>query len=253
MSYLDMQLGEIATQVPGATAILFSHKINFCCNGDKTLREVIIKKGLNQGDIVPYLEELASRNGAATNWSEVDSKSIIEHILTRYHQVHREQLTELVRLAARVETVHGNHPLCPNGLAEHLSNVKQDLEQHMQKEESILFPMLAGDYPPMVSGPISVMMSDHEQHMKEIEKIYSLTQDLSLHPEACNTWRALYLGLQEFVTDINMHIHIENNILFSRVLNKDVIVKPTDSELNRKTQSEELEGDKAEVCCGACS
>jgi len=249
MSYLNMQLGEIATQVPGATAILFNHKINFCCNGHKTLKEVIDKKSLNESDIVPYLEELASRNGAAKDWSGTDNQTLISHILERYHQVHREQLTELIRLAARVETVHGNHPLCPNGLADHLSQVKQDLEQHMHKEEAILFPMLSGAIPSMVPGPIGVMMADHEHHINEIGKIYALTQDLNIHSEACNTWRALYLGLQEFVTDINMHIHIENNILFARALNKEVATNSTPVEASAKEEKQE----DAEFCCGACS
>ncbi|MEH6345042.1 MAG: iron-sulfur cluster repair protein YtfE [Bermanella sp.] len=238
MSYLDWQLGQIATQVPGATSILFGHKINFCCNGHKTLKEVLAKKGLNEQELDTALEELASRNNASQDWSEKSNKDIIEHILSRYHQVHREQLPELIRLAARVETVHGNHELCPNGLASHLTNMKQELEQHMHKEESILFPMLTTDFPPMVQGPISVMLSDHEGHIKDIEKIYALTQDLIPHAQACNTWRALYLGLQEFVSDINMHIHIENNILFARALEKFEAPK-----------AKEEAGD----CCGACS
>ena len=61
---------------------------------------------------------MANRNGASEDWSKVDNKSLIDHILTRYHQVHREQLPELIRLAARVETVHGSHEQCPNGLAD---------------------------------------------------------------------------------------------------------------------------------------
>lgn len=238
MSYLDWQLGQIATQVPGATSILFGHKINFCCNGHKTLKEVLAKKGLNEQELDTALEALASRNNASQDWSEKPNKDIIDHILSRYHQVHREQLPELIRLAARVETVHGNHELCPNGLANHLTNMKQELEQHMHKEESILFPMLTTDFPPMVQGPISVMLSDHEGHIKDIEKIYVLTQDLIPHAQACNTWRALYLGLQEFVSDINMHIHIENNILFARALEKFETPK-----------AKEEAGD----CCGACS
>ncbi len=242
MSYLDWQLGQIATQIPGATSILFAHKINFCCNGHKTLKEVLAKKGLNEDEFNTALEELASRNNTKQDWSLVENKELIDHILNRYHKVHREQLTELIRLAARVETVHGNHELCPNGLADHLSNMKQELEQHMQKEESILFPMLVTDFPPMVQGPISVMMSDHEGHIEEIEKIYALTQDLVPHAQACNTWRALYLGLQEFVSDINMHIHIENNILFSRALAK--------FEAPKAKESAEKSTD---LCCGSCS
>lgn len=249
MSYLNMLLGEIATQIPGATSVLFRHKINFCCNGDKTLKATIEKKGLDADDIVPYIEELVSRNGAVQDWSKVDNESLIEHILTRYHQVHREQLVELIRLADRVETVHGNHQLCPNGLADHLVSVKQELEQHMQKEESILFPMLSNGQSPMVSGPISVMMSDHESHIESIDRIYALTHDLSLHPEACNTWRALYLGLQEFISDINMHIHIENNILFARALNKDFIA-PSGATKIKNEKGKDTNHD--DFCCGSC-
>jgi len=251
MSYLNMLLGEIATQVPGATALLFNYKINFCCNGDKTLKSIIEKKGLKPEDIVPYIEELASRSGTAQDWSKVDNKSLIEHILTRYHQVHREQLTELIRLTNRVETVHGSHKLCPIGLADHLVSVKQELEQHMQKEESILFPMLSDGNSPMVSGPISVMMSDHENHIESIDRIYALTNDLSLHPEACNTWRALYLGLQEFISDINMHIHVENNVLFARALNKGVIAPSGAVGVMSETDIKDAE--LGSVCCGSCS
>ncbi len=251
MTYLEMPLGEIATKVPGATAVLFSHKINFCCNGDMTLKAIMDKKGLNADDIIPTIEALASRGGAVQDWSQVDNKGIIEHILTRYHQVHREQLTELIRLADRVETVHGSNELCPTSLADHLINVRRELEQHMQKEEMMLFPMLLEGHSSIVTGPISVMMSDHEHHIEHIEKIYALTNDLSLHPEACNTWRALYLGLQEFISDINMHIHIENNILFARAINKEVI-EPTGA-VGIMSEDDIKEAEPEGVCCGACS
>ncbi len=31
---------------------------------------------------------------------------------------------------------------------------------------------------------------------------------------ACNTWRALYLGLQKLRDNLMEHIHLENNLLF---------------------------------------
>ena len=251
MSYLNKSLGDIATQIPGATAVFFNHKINFCCNGNLTLKTIIEKKGLKADDLVPSIEALASRDNATQDWRKVDNKSLIEHILVRYHQVHREQLTELIRLAERVETVHGHHTRCPNGLADHLTHVKLELEQHMQKEETILFPMLIGGNFPMVSGPISVMMSDHEDHIVSINKIYSLTNELSLHPEACNTWRALYLGLQEFISDINMHIHIENDILFARALNKD-LVTPASGSANVVSETDIKNTESDDFCCGSC-
>ncbi len=225
MSYLDMPLGDIATQVPGATAVLFKHKIDFCSNGDITLKSIIKTKGLNADDIVCTIEALAIRSGATEDLSKANNKRLIAHILKRYHQVHREQLTELIRLADCVESKHGSNKLCPNGLADFLDVVKQELEQHMQQEKTALFPMLSKSHSPLIAGPINVMIADHKHHIESLDKIYALTNNLSLPSEACNTWRALYLSLNEFISDIHKLIHIENNILFARSLKKDVVAR----------------------------
>lgn len=66
---------------------------------------------------------------------------MIDHILSRYHEVHRAQLPELIRMARRVEAVHRDHPAVPVGLAAFLENMKQELAEHMFKEEEVLFPM----------------------------------------------------------------------------------------------------------------
>ena len=118
----------------------------------------------------------------------------------------------------------------------------------MQKEESILFPMLA-DNNPLVAGPINVMMSDHQHHKTDIAHIYSLTNELTLHPQACNTWRALYLGLQEFISDINMHIHLENTILFAPAQTE----KAQQNPVGIMSTEDVKKADSADFCCGSCS
>jgi len=49
--------------------------------------------------------------------------------------------------------------------------------------------------------------------------LFELTQQITPPANACNTWRALYSGLDEFVRDLMQHIHLENNVLFSNALN----------------------------------
>src|SRR5690606_16047582 len=102
--------------------------------------------------------ELATLSGNSDNdpdWRNESTGALIEHILERFHERHREQLPELIRLASRVEQVHSNKPGCPLGLAEHLWNMQQELESHMLKEEQILFPMLQrGIAVPQSHGPI---------------------------------------------------------------------------------------------------
>jgi len=153
---------------------------------------------------------------ASSSLAQYSNEALIEHILNRFHAVHRQQLPELIALAERVETVHSEHPLCPHGLSQHLQHMQVELEDHMQKEEQILFPMLAAQRYNMVHGPIHVMRADHDDHLAEIQKLYSLTHNIHLHEDACNTWTTLYRGLHILVEDLNEHIDIENNILFAR-------------------------------------
>lgn len=218
MSYIDWTPSQIATRLPGATAILFAHNINFSVSGGKTLQEMIHQMNLDENEIISSLDELKRETKSSIDLKALNNNKLIEYILTRYHQVHRQQLIELIRLSQLVESTHTNHHLCPKGLTNHLCAIQKELVSHMQKEEEILFPMLSIDFNPMVLGPINVMKSEHEHHIANIEKICIFTNDLALHPEMCNIWKALYLGLQEFTDDINTHINLENNILFEQTI-----------------------------------
>ncbi|MEC9481765.1 MAG: hemerythrin domain-containing protein, partial [Halomonas sp.] len=140
----------------------------------------------------------------------------IDHILSRYHAVHRQQLPELIRLARRVEHVHGERDSCPSGLADHLEVIHQELESHMQKEEMILFPMLKRGLGHSAHGPIAVMRFEHDEHGEALTRLMALTHDIQTPKGACTTWRALYAGLREFREDLMQHIHLENNVLFER-------------------------------------
>lgn len=150
------------------------------------------------------------------DWQDVSISELIDHILTRYHAVHRQQMPELIRLARRVEHVHGERGDCPTGLADHLEGMHQELESHMQKEERILFPMLKRGLVHNVHGPIAVMRSEHDEHGESLTRLMALTHDIQTPKGACKTWRTLYTGLREFRDDLMQHIHLENNSLFER-------------------------------------
>lgn len=218
MTYLDQSLGQLARRIPGATRLFDQHHLDFCCAGNRTLRTAAQEAGIEAEPIAHELRVLQQRidDHADRDWSEAPDAELINHILIRYHAVHREQLPELVRLARRVEHVHGDRPNCPRGLADHLEAMAQELDSHMRKEELVLFPMIAHGQGGMADLPIGVMRMEHDSHGVELRKLAELTNDITTPREACNTWRALYLGLRTFREDLMAHIHTENNILFER-------------------------------------
>src|SRR5574343_542416 len=148
MDTAQQSLGQLATSIPGATAVFHQHRLDFCCGGQQSLAEAAAKRGLNVEAIVAELKTLAQRDSDKPDWRKAKPAELAHFILQRYHARHRQQLPELIRLARRVEQVHGDHPQCPTGLAEHLSHMEQELESHMLKEEQILFPMLCNGFYP---------------------------------------------------------------------------------------------------------
>ncbi len=205
-------IGEIAARLPGATAVFRRHKLDFCCGGHVSLQEATDKKGIDVQALLAQLREAVPEAGEAAVPTEAGA--LIDHILARYHEVHRQQLPELERMARRVESVHRDHPQVPAGLADLLESMQAELVSHMEKEEQVLFPLLRSGGHPMVRHPISMMRHEHVDHGHTLDKLDELTQGITLPPGACNTWRALYTGLAALKTDLMQHIHLENNVLF---------------------------------------
>lgn len=216
MNLLDQTVGRTALSLPGATRVFHAHHIDFCCGGQITLREAAKRADLDPDTLAAELEALPANETGSHDWQASSNAALIDHILTRYHDVHREQLPELTRMARRVEQVHGERDACPRGLADLLTAMHQEMESHMQKEEQILFPMLLRGQGSQAQGPITVMRLEHDDHGDSLEQLMTLTNNISPPEGACTTWRALYTGLSEFRNDLMEHIHLENNLLFER-------------------------------------
>lgn len=213
-----MTLGEIAAKIPGATAVFRHYELDFCCAGNRLFTEALSEKGLDRATVAAALTKLKAdpATTGAEPGAEADDAPLIDYIITRYHDTHRDQFPELIRLAGRVEKVHAEHPFCPKNLESLLTAMFDDLSEHMEKEEQILFPLLRDGQRHLAAGPIMAMESQHADHGRALATIRELTHNRRLPEHACNTWRALYQGLAQLEEDLIQHIHLENNILFAR-------------------------------------
>ncbi len=207
----DQALGQIAVQLPGATTVFRRLRLDFCCGGQISLRQAALDKKL---DLAAVLAELGTLERVSEAPATTAPAALIDHILQRYHAVHRTQVPELIRMARRVEAVHRENPAVPAGLAQLLESIESEMLEHMEKEEAILFPMLKAGGNPFVLHPIGMMRSEHISHGTQLERLNALTQDATPPAGACNTWRALYTGIAQFGDDLINHIHLENNVLF---------------------------------------
>jgi len=212
MNYAQRQVADIAANLPGATQVFRNHNIDFCCGGKVPLAEAVAARGESLAAIETELAALETGEAETPQSSD----ELIEHILERYHATHRAELPELVRLAARVEERHAGNPLVPAGIHAALVEAGEALEEHMQKEEQILFPLMRAGGHPMIHAPISRMRHEHDEHGERLEHLEAIARSFELPEEACPTWRALYAGVHKLIDDVHEHIHLENNVLFPR-------------------------------------
>lgn len=167
---------------------------------------------------MPSDHAVLSRLSTPADTAPSDPDALIAHILDRYHETHRREFPEAVRLARKVEAVHAGVPGCPDGLADHLALMADDLEAHQQKEERVLFPIILGGFGPTAQFPIGRMMAEHKDVEAQLAVLRELTRDFTPPADACRTWRALNDACRKIHDDLVEHMRLENEVLFAPFL-----------------------------------
>jgi len=218
----DSRVGEIAAHHPLATRVFARHGIDFCCGGGVAIADACAKRGLDAVAVLAEIERTIAAPGAGegdTRWDERPLDELVRHIVDRFHGPLREELPRLESMARKVVRVHGDKdPERLGALLASILDLKSELDEHMRAEEGELFPAIlaraAAHAGP--AAPLTRFVDDHSRVGVELGRIRELTDDFQAPAGACNTWNALWSGLEALEADLFRHIHLENNILFPR-------------------------------------
>ena len=60
------------------------------------------------------------------------------------------------------------------------------------------------------------MESDHDGAGNIVKELRQLSNQFTPPVDACTTYRILYKNLELFESDLHLHVHLENNILFKK-------------------------------------
>ncbi|HZM94781.1 MAG TPA: iron-sulfur cluster repair protein YtfE [Vicinamibacterales bacterium] len=211
-------LADLATTHPAAARVFYRHGLDFCCGGRRSLSDVCAERGLDTAAVIAAIETEERGPDDDTRWDREPLTALMAFIVNSYHRRLRESLPELIRMAEKVEARHADKASCPRGLAAHLHAMHESVLEHLVKEEQVLFPLIANGQGRIAVGPVHVMEMEHEEHARALRILRTLTTNFEAPAEACVTWRALYLGLQQLEEELMLHIHLENNVLFRRAL-----------------------------------
>lgn len=223
----ELSLAKIVLLKPAAAAVFEKHNLDFCCKGkqslvDATAGNIDLFEEVNQ-----ELEAIFSSSNISvtTHPDTLTLSELIDYIIDNHHRYVKEMLPTIYAHTQKIAAKHGGrHPELIT-IAALFSQLKDDFEQHLIKEEEILFPRIKylevlksgkKEQHFILGAPIQAMMKEHELAGKITEEIKSLSNNYSTPDDACTTYKLTFSELHEFELNLHQHVHLENNILFPK-------------------------------------
>lgn len=223
--YHQDTLGSLVAQNPIRSQVFEKWGLDYCCGGRRSLEEACSEKQL---DVVTITHEirLCDRREVETSeadWMTVPLSQLVTHIVQTHHAYLYAELSPLAQLLEKVARVHGKaHPELKE-LQTVFTDFKAEVNNHLIQEETLLFPLIqaleahAGSPSTTLQPLIESLHSEHDTVGQALSKMREITENYAVPDSACNSYRALFSRLLVLESDLHLHIHKENNILFPRV------------------------------------
>lgn len=222
---------------PQTRPVFEKHGIDYCCGGGKPLADAARQCGQELPKLIDALKEAIDRPTSNAemvekDWYAAPLGELVRHIVDEHHAYMKAALPRLRSLISAVLKAHAaQHGDMLRQVQAIFNDLDDEISSHLMKEEQVLFPYITalqmhvqGDSPQpqacfgSARYPIQQMEHEHESAGQALAKLHEVTYDYALPADACPTFRAMYEELQRMEADLHQHIHLENNILFPRVI-----------------------------------
>lgn len=222
-------IGEIVAKDLRKSEVFKKYGIDFCCGGKKTVKQVCEEQGLDYQQVLADLQEPIEgpATGANMNYEDWALDFLADFVVNTHHSYVRKYLPEIKQYAAKVAQVHGpQHPELHEVNSLFLQ-VDQEMTEHMVEEEEVLFSTIKKiveaqknntQYENNTGKTFGELVreteEEHDSVGRAMERIRKITDNYTLPSDACTSYSLLFQMLEEFESDLFIHIHLENNVLF---------------------------------------
>ncbi|MGM8365289.1 iron-sulfur cluster repair di-iron protein [Virgibacillus sp. W0181] len=224
----DQTPASIVKTFPKASDLFKERRIDFCCGGDRPLKEVFREGDYDSetvlSDLNTAFQKWQKEDQEVTDWDAMPSSELIDHIVGEHHAYLKSELSPLGEFVTKIFRVHGkNHPHLKE-LHRIYNEFKIDMEEHMVTEENDVFPLIK-EYEQNPSEALKQEIIDanggledeHEAAGNLLKRMRVITNDFQPPAGACNSYRITYARLADLETDTFQHVHLENNVLFKQL------------------------------------
>lgn len=227
----DTLIAEIVAENYNTATIFKKYAIDFCCNGNRSLKQVSKEKNIDLSLLLTEILGIDNNVTSLDNYQNWDIDFLSDYVYQNHHLYIEKKGPEIIAYLEKLCKVHGDKHSELFEITTLFKKAVGDLTTHMKKEELILFPFIkkiAKAYknneklqePPFgsINNPINMMHLEHDNEGERFRKIAELSNNYQPPKDGCNTYKIAFILLKEFEEDLHKHIHIENNILFKKAI-----------------------------------
>lgn len=218
----DALVGDIVTADPSRARILESFGIDYCCGGQQPLADACAAADV---DVDELLTALNAQLGQPADWAHFDDAALIEHIVDTHHRFLWDEFPRLSATVDKVTRVHGDNHDELSRVQDIFEKLRAAIEPHLRNEETALFPQIVAlgrTAKPVISEDLRAALHEnvveHDGAGTLLAELRELTDGYRVPDDACATYTAMLSGLEGIESDLHMHVHKENNVLYPRVL-----------------------------------
>ena len=219
-------VGEIVAADFRTATVFERFGIDFCCGGRRSLADASRAAGADPDAVIAALDVLSPAVETEDDVTRWPLPRLIDFIVSTHHAYVRSAMPAIARYLITLDEVHGSRHPELSRVAAHFDQMRGDLEQHMLKEEQVLFPYVRdlAERPEScgrmrspfgtVENPIRMMEREHREAADALRTIRELTRGYTAPGDGCATYAVCMEELQRFERDLHRHVHLENNVLF---------------------------------------
>ena len=232
-------VGEIVASDIRKAEVFRKYNIDFCCGGKKKLSEVCAQKSLDLNMIKEELDKVTKKNNQVLHFSEWDIEFLLKYIVQNHHKYVLKAIPEISFYLTKVSNVHGANHWELYEIEKEFHLLADEMMIHMRKEEHIVFPYILELVSAQKSDSdlfenrrnlrdmIYDLEDEHENAGQLVRDIRQLSGNYETPSDSCSSFKYLYELLRQFEDDLNIHVHLENNILFPKSIELEELLTDT--------------------------
>lgn len=233
------KIRDIVKEYYSTSKVFKKYGIDFYCGGNKTLEEVSIFNKISLEQLKNELTDqiIQANPGDNPNFKHWSTGFLTDFIIRVHHNYIKSNV------AVITEHIDESVKKCKKDY-QRFTTIKTLFEEmadelltHLTKEEDELFPYikelsfavenklsLNRSKFGVIKNPVRVMEFEHENTTNILKQIRKTSQDFSIDNLACDEGKKVYGKLIEFEENMQQHVHLENNILFPKVIELEKIL-----------------------------